>query len=213
MRPQGLYEESLREYKTGPELGLKQPGWRASSAEWVKQAEWLVAHAGRLPAILKGQDHPATPAEGIEFAVLFYNQGRRQASALLYTEALTADPKLGDDRRAQHAYNAACTAALAGCGKGKDDPAPTSPPPVPTSAAALDWLRTELAAWGQILDGGNPKQRASVAQALQHWNADSDLAGVRDPDALIKLPGAKRKTWQALWADVDRLILRAGERP
>ncbi len=44
-----------------------------------------------------------------------------------------------------------------------------------------------------------------------HWKEDNDLAGVRDADALSKLPEAERKSWQALWTDVDRLLERAGE--
>ena len=33
-----------------------------------------------------------------------------------------------------------------------------------------------------------------------------DLAGVRDPEALIKLPQEEQKAWRDLWADVDTLL-------
>jgi hypothetical protein len=48
-----------------------------------------------------------------------------------------------------------------------------------------------------------------AVKMLQHWQADSDLAGIRDPEALAKLPEAERKEWQALWAEVDALIAKA----
>jgi hypothetical protein len=55
-----------------------------------------------------------------------------------------------------------------------------------------------------------------MLQTLRHWRADIDLAGVRDPAALARLPAAERAAWQALWADVDALIRGAptgGARP
>ena len=50
-------------------------------------------------------------------------------------------------------------------------------------------------------------------QTLQHWKVDPDLAGVRDAAALAKLPEAERKEWRTLWAEVDRLLKRAGQAP
>jgi hypothetical protein len=42
----------------------------------------------------------------------------------------------------------------------------------------------------------------------------SGLTGVRDADALAKLPEAGRTAWQAPWAEVDALLARArGGRP
>jgi hypothetical protein len=47
---------------------------------------------------------------------------------------------------------------------------------------------------------------------LRHWQADSDLAGVRSPDALERLPEAGRAEWRRLWADVQAKLDRAGGR-
>jgi hypothetical protein len=35
------------------------------------------------------------------------------------------------------------------------------------------------------------------------------LAGLRDPDALEKLPLAERQEWRALWGDLDAQLERA----
>ena len=46
---------------------------------------------------------------------------------------------------------------------------------------------------------------------MQHWRADGDLVGVRDPKALAKLPEAERKDWLALWEQANVLTRKAGE--
>jgi len=38
----------------------------------------------------------------------------------LYADAFAADPKLAEDLHTESRYRAACSAALAGCGLGKD---------------------------------------------------------------------------------------------
>ena len=59
------------------------------------------------------------------------------------------------------------------------------------------------------LESGKPEARAEVSQKLNHWRADRDLAGVRDPEVLAKLPGEERKAWTDFWADVDSLVKKA----
>ncbi len=112
---------------------------------------------------------------------------------------MEADPKLGDDRRAGHRYNAACAAALAASGQAKDEPPPDATVGLKLRRQALGWLKAELLAWHKILESGPSKARPAIAQTLKQWKRDSDLAGIRDADALAKLPEAERKEWQALW--------------
>ena len=94
----------------------------------------------------------------------------------------------------QHRYNAACAAALAANGMGKDEPVPDE-----TDRAKLgDGLsvaRCGLGGWANLFNGppSFPSFRGNVVFALRHWKVDSDLAGVRDPNALAKLPAAERK--------------------
>ena len=44
---------------------------------------------------------------------------------------------------------------------------------------------------------------------MQHWQQDTDFAGVRGPEALAKLPEAERQEWQKLWAEVAELLAEA----
>jgi tetratricopeptide (TPR) repeat protein len=210
LQQQGQYAESLAELRLGHELGSKRAGWRNPSARWLAEAERLAALADRLPAVLKGTDKPADNAERLAFALMAYDAKRHAAAARLWGEALAADPKLVDDRQAGHAYNAACAAALAAAGRGEDDPKPDDAARAGLRRRALGWLRGELAAWSKALDGDAPKARAAVAQTLLHWRRDPDLAGIRDAGALAALPEAEREECQALWAEADRLLRRAG---
>jgi serine/threonine-protein kinase len=140
-----------------------------------------------------------------------YDAKRYAAAARLWSEALAADAKLGDDRQPGHRYNAACAAALAGSGQGTDDPKPDDAARAKLRGQALDWLRAELTAWAKLLDAGNAQARSVVIQTLQHWQADPDLAGVRDRDALAKLPADERRALEALWKDVDALLKGAAK--
>jgi tetratricopeptide (TPR) repeat protein len=204
----GRYAEALEERRRGHELGARRADWWYPSAEWVREAERMVALDARLPAVLKGEDHPADAAERIIFAWLASKRKRYAAAARLSAEALRADPRLADDRRAGHAYNAACSAALAGCGQGKDDPPPDDATRARLRGQALGWLKDELAAWSKLLDGGQPGARAQVQQWLVHWKGDPDLGGLRDEAALDKLPENERRAWCALWSEVEAVLAR-----
>ena len=51
--------------------------------------------------------------------------------------------------------------------------------------------------------------RQAITQALQHWKADSDLAGLRDASAMAKLSDIEQKACRALWTEVDALSAEA----
>jgi hypothetical protein len=48
-----------------------------------------------------------------------------------------------------------------------------------------------------------------VQQALQYWQQDRDLAGLRDAAALAKLLADEQKAFTHLWADVAALLKKA----
>ncbi|HEY7427717.1 MAG TPA: protein kinase [Gemmataceae bacterium] len=73
---------------------------------------------------------------------------------------------------------------------------------------ALGWLRADLSAWTKVIAKGSPQACKGVAQTLRDWQRDPDLAGLRDKDAVDKLPEAERDACQKLWADVTTLLQR-----
>ncbi len=206
LRVQGDYDGALAMLRRGHELGSRQPGWRYPSAQWVAVAERMAALVARLPALLKGEDRPKDGAERLTLAQVCYDTKRYAAAARLWAEALAAEPKLGDDRRAQHRYSAACSASLAAAGQGADDPRPDDAARARLRGQALEWLKAERAAWARMLDAGDAQARPTVRQTLEHWYVDTDLAGVRDAGALAKLPESERAAWRALWAEVNALL-------
>jgi len=49
----------------------------------------------------------------------------------------------------------------------------------------------------------------NIAPTLQHWKADTDLAGIRDEKELAKLPEEERAAFKKLWIGVDQLLTKA----
>jgi tetratricopeptide (TPR) repeat protein/tRNA A-37 threonylcarbamoyl transferase component Bud32 len=211
LRQQGRLLESLASLRRGLALGARQPGWPFPSARWVNQAERLVELDKQLPAFLKRERQPRNAAETLELAA-FCQQPFKQlyaAAARYYREAFAAQPKLAEALRAGHRYHAACAAALAGCGQGKDAAPPDAKQRSRLRRQALAWLRADLSAWHDLLQK-TPKQAQSFAgQTVRHWQQDTDLAGVRDQAGLAKLPERERQEWAKLWADVAALLVRS----
>jgi serine/threonine protein kinase/Flp pilus assembly protein TadD len=211
LQRQGEFRKALEELRRGHELGSKDPRWRYPSAQWVRQGERLVELDAQLPDFLEGKTTPASPDERIELAGLCSLKRLHHAAAGFYAQAFLAKPKLADDLGAWHRYNAACAAALAGCGQGKVADKLDSKERARLRRQALDWLRADLEAWGQLLDRELDKTRsaARVTKVLRHWLVDPDFAGVRGPEALGKLPEAEQQSWQEMWGRVADLLKRA----
>ena len=193
-------------------------GLNDSAAEAQRQLNELKASDtqfqaidARLAAILRG-DRPKDGPERLALAQHAYDTGRYTAATKLLGEALEIDPKLRDDRQAQHCYNAACDAALAGTGKGIDNPSPDASARAKLRKQARDWLEVELALWSKALEAAKPDQGGAIAQTLAHWQADTDLAGVRESEAVGALPEAERMGWQTLWTNDALALARAQAR-
>jgi tetratricopeptide (TPR) repeat protein len=205
---QGDFSEALTLLRRGHELGIKTPDWTYPSARWVKKGERLLELDGKLPAILKGDSQPTDAAEQAELANLCLSYKNYPAAATrLYAAALKAEPKLAG----KHRYNAACAAALAGCGQGKDADQLDDPERTRWRQQALDWLRADLDLWRKRLADGTPADRHATRTMLQHWQLDTNLAGVRDAAPLKKLPDKEYDAWRQLWSDVAAVLERVGK--
>jgi hypothetical protein len=123
----------------------------------------------------------------------------------LYADAFLEQPSLADDLTAQHRYNAAYSAALVACGKGTDADHLRPTERLALRLQALTWLRADLAAWSRLVALGEVGP-GRLARTLRHWQKDADLAAVRNPEALGKLPAEEQVQWRKLWADVAALL-------
>jgi serine/threonine-protein kinase len=212
----GRLVEALDSFKRGHELGRKLPGWEYPSERWVQQAERLVVLDRQLPAILRGEQQPSSPAEKLELADLCRCpfQRRYAAAARFYAAAFAAEPKHADSLRNGHRYDAACAAALAGSGQGADVQQLDETERARWREQAVAWLRADLDVWSKQLESGKPEGRAMVRNKLQHWQRDQDLTSLRDAAALTKLPAEEQRACRDLWGAVAATLEKArGQAP
>jgi Tfp pilus assembly protein PilF len=210
LRDQGRFEDALAALQTGHKLGSQKPGWRHPSAACVRQVKQLIALDARLAKVLKGETAPANVRERLQLAHFCQNYKKLYAkSAAWYSEAFAAEPTAADDLNAVHRYNAACAAALAGCGQGQDAAGLTPMQRLAWRRQALTWLCADLRAWQRLLARGPIKARPVVAHKIQHWLADPDFNAVRAAEALARLPAEERTAWAKLWANVADTRARA----
>jgi hypothetical protein len=176
----------------------------------------------RLPAVLRGEEKPKDAAETMLYARMCKGLHRYAASVRFAEEAFAEDPSLIKKPDGGGIY-AAASAVLGGCGPGKDDPPLDEEVWARLRGRTLKWLREDLAESktllekGLDLDPGSQGRSLSKADALsrlrrslENRKTSRDLRGVRDPERLAKLPEAERREWQAVWAEVDALIVKAG---
>jgi hypothetical protein len=163
----------------------------------------------RLPAIKRGEDKPATPAEATELALVCSTSRQKEyALALrLYTEAFAAVPGLANPTSI-HRYNAACAAVRLAAG---DDP--STPVEVEQAAALRNQAREWLAAGLVALRTYAKSDRRPVVDWFAQWVTGPDLVSVRDPQRLAGLPEDERKAWEELWGEVEALRKVVGPLP
>jgi serine/threonine protein kinase/Flp pilus assembly protein TadD len=213
LQKQGEFQKALEEMRRGHELRSKRPFWPHPSAQWVRQCERLAELDLRLPGFLEGKTAPASPAERIELAGLCSLKRLNRAAVRFYEEAFAAEPKLADDLDGGHRYNAACAAALAGCGQGKDASKLADKERHRLRCQALDWLRADLKSRRLLQEKDANKTSPTLLGQMRHWLGDPDFVGVRGPEALAKLPEAERHQWQKLWKDVADMVKPAQQKP
>jgi serine/threonine-protein kinase len=160
-------------------------------------------------AFLEGRYQPQDNTERLALLGVCRFKNLSFASAKLYADAFAADPKLADDADVSHRYNAACAAALVGCGGGEDGGALSQAERARWRKQARAWLQAELAALAKKLDSSTAVDHVLVQKTLRHWQADPDLAGLREPSGLDKLSADERRECLALWHEVGAVLNRA----
>jgi tetratricopeptide (TPR) repeat protein len=120
-------------------------------------------------------------------------------------EALTVDcPR----RSWQDLRQAALAAAQAASGQG-DAARLAEPERTKWRKQALMWLRTILEIVWEELEKPIIQRSLSPSQ-LEALEYEPFYAGLREADALAKLPAEERQTWVQFWTEVDALLQQAG---
>jgi serine/threonine-protein kinase len=214
--------------------------WSVAQADsrdvWIahilrREAEALILP--NLPAFLQGQYQPQDNDERLALVGICQSQGLSHAAARLYADAFATEPALAEDlsskcrsRTAQGnkhplgrieelntecRYPAARCAALAGCGLGADGARLSEAQRTRWRKQARAWLHADLVVWSRTLDSGSWAARVRVRKMLAHWQADPDLAGMRQSSAMGRLSADERQECRALWQAVATLLRRARE--
>jgi serine/threonine-protein kinase len=206
LQQRGDFAGALTSLKRGHELGSKRRDWSHSSAEWVQQCERLLALDEKLSAILKGDAQPAGTVERLELASFCQLPCKRfhAAATRFFAEAFAAEPKLAEDPRQVHRYDAACSAALAAVGQAADAANLDDQQHTRLRKQALLWLRADLAAWTKLAD--DAKEHTGIRERLQWWPNDPDLASIRDSATVAKLPPEEKEACKKLWVNVADLL-------
>ncbi len=172
------------------------PSHADQSTLWVSHVLRREAEAMILPnlqAFLRGNNQPQDNDERLALLGICQSRGRSRAAARLYADAFAVDPGLADSmmteclRRAiqghgstadpMAAFNAACryhaarSAALAGCGLGKDGDKLSAAERMRWHKQAREWLQADLAI--RALSGSFwPRRRcASLSRCMPGQNA------------------------------------------
>jgi tetratricopeptide (TPR) repeat protein len=175
------------------------------------EPDYALAHSNLgLALYAKGQrdeaiDHyqqalriqPDLVAAHINVGLALYDKGRLDEAIDHFQHALRIDPKsvAAHSWLRGNLYSSARGAVRAAAGEGSEAGRADK------RRQALAWLRTNLELTTKLHNDGK-----LVGSSLSEWQRDPDLAGVRHPVELAKLPAAEREQWEGFWADVAALV-------
>jgi serine/threonine-protein kinase len=155
-------------------------------------SEALAPWTAELPALCAGTQQPADPATHLLLAEWLYHYKRYPVASVRCYEAVFSKPGVANEVLGPHRFFAACAAALAGSGRGADAARLTDQEKTALRTKARQWLKAEY-------DRLKAAKAVDLVKVAQAWQANDDLAGVRDGRSLARLPEIERKEWQALW--------------
>jgi eukaryotic-like serine/threonine-protein kinase len=202
-RNQGRFTDAIAAYQKALEL---KPASAATITPLIQSCAELLEWDKKLPAILRGDIKLSNP-DRVPLTALCKIKKLYGLGARTYADMLRIAPELAEPVGAAFRYNAACAAALAAGGTGKDVPPLNEKERNEWRQKALDWLRADLGAWTKLAQAPEA-DIANVAANLSKWQKDASLMTVRDPTALAKLPESERAAWRQLWRDVAALAER-----
>ena len=202
---QGRLDEAIAEFREALRL---DPHFTPASSN-LAEVERMAALQDKLPSLQKGEYKPRTSDELHAMDGLCKIKKLFLASARMYAVAFADDAKLADDLKTRNRYYAACWAALAAAGQGKDDPPPDKKQKADLRRQALAWLRADLDLLAKQLDSDKPEDRRIAVEMLRYGQQDADLFGLRDAAEVAKLPADEQVACKKLWADVQTLLDKA----
>ena len=151
-------------FRRALELGPQDWGRPHFSETSLREAERLAALESRLPAVLRGDQSPASPTEWpADFARLAGIKNHHAKAAELWAKAFAMQPSVDRDPEGRNRVLAACSAALAAGGADHDSTL-TDEIHNGYRQQAIEWLNAELDAYADLLKDNRQSSREMVAQ-------------------------------------------------
>jgi serine/threonine-protein kinase len=204
---QGQFLQSEAVGKMAQSLVPSNHPFQASIARFMEVSKQQRALEKKLPDVLAGKRELAAE-DRLEFAQLCARTKRYHAAAQTYVDVFRADPKIADDLAANHRFDAARLAGLAGSGQGLGAEKLTPKDRALARQQALAWLRTDLAARQKALSAGKAERQA-LRSTLRLWQQNPDFIGIRDAAALAKLSAEEQASFRRFWADITAVLKKA----
>jgi tetratricopeptide (TPR) repeat protein len=191
LQDRGDLDGALAEFRLDGECRQASDGGRRYGeqieAEEIQRLKRMIAARVRIPAIIKGTDRGKDPNETLELAQMCHSMRFYAAATRLYVDAFSATKGHYDYEADRQFFKAVRCAVLAGCSQGLDDP--------PPDAGTREGFRRQALAWLKLKSAST-----SSGDEAARWKGEPDLAGVRDPEGLAKLPETERAEWKEFWA-------------
>jgi hypothetical protein len=173
-----------------------------TASEHRGYVEILTKLEEKLPALVKSELKPQSEDEQLKLVDLCLFKKYPHAAARFFTEAPDGLKGKTDEVSRARVFRATCAALLAAAGEGHDAANLDAAERSRCRRQAFAWLQSDFDAWVRIIETGKPEQRQQARKALRIWQAHTDLATVRDLDALLKIPADERPFWRRFWRDV-----------
>jgi tetratricopeptide (TPR) repeat protein len=162
----------------------------------AKKKDWDGALASVREAIRR---QPTSALAHSTKTIILHDAGRYAEGLKALVDASREHPELAEDPRTNFRYNAGCMALLCALAQGASAPPAGERPAY--RKQALGFLTAHLDALRKLA----ATRPAQVHRDVQLWFEDTDLASVRGPEAISRLPADERDAWNKIWADVRAL--------
>jgi len=194
----GRHAGALVAFRAGHAQSSGLQAWGFPSSDWVRQAERRAALESRLLSLVAAHESPGAVDDGVELARMAARKGQCEVAARWFAELFEREPARAAEADAR--LEAACAALRCSEREGTRD----------WRGLARTWLRAEIER--RTLEVRSGANALEARRALGAWQVASELAGVREAEALATLPAAEREEWRALWSSADELCAEAGRR-
>jgi serine/threonine-protein kinase len=192
---------------------MSYPDWRPTRA--TKRDLWMTSILCReaentilsnIPAFTEGKYQPRDNNERLALLAVCEDKFLYATEAQLLADVFAANPELAQDVHNGLRARAADAAAFAGAGAGTDAFKLDDAARAHWRDQARLWLQSDLYALNSLLKQNASENSDFVKTVLSGWQANSDLAVIRDQAAIQNFSPAERGACAALWTQVQATL-------